>query len=94
MFNVQCPIVLLHVYNFLSLLTICLFSYVVDCVWGEYSEWSICSATCGGGSRTRTRMEAIPASNSGASCTGSATETGICNPNSCPGSKTLKAMPK
>ena len=78
------------------LLTICLFSYVVevDCVWGEYDKWSTCSATCGGGSRTRIRIEATPSSNGGASCTGSATETGTCNPNACPGSKPLKAMPK
>ena len=74
----------------------CLFSYVVaiDCVWGEYGEWSNCSATCGGGSTTRKRTEATPASNGGASCTGSATETETCNTNACPGSKTLKAMPK
>ena len=73
-----------------------LFSYVVsvDCVWGEYGEWSTCSATCGGGSRTRTRPEATPASNGGAPCTASATETGTCNPNACSGSKTLKARPK
>ena len=75
---------------------ICLFSHVVavDCVWGEYGEWSTCSVTCGDGSRTRTRPEATPASNGGDPCTGSATETETCNLNACPGSKTLKAMTK
>jgi hypothetical protein len=73
-----------------------LFSYVeaVDCVWGEYDEWSTCSATCGGGSKTRTRAEAITASNGGAPCIGSATETGPCNPDECPSSKILKVFPK
>ena len=77
------------------LLLICLFSYeqANDCVWGKYGEWSTCSVTCGGGSRTRTRPEATPA-NGGAPCTGSPTETETCNANACPGSKTLKAMPK
>ena len=78
------------------LLLVRLFSYIkaVDCVWGEYGEWSTCSATCGGGTKTRTRPEATPASNGGAPCTGSATETGACNPDACPGSNILKAIPK
>ena len=77
-----------------------LFSHVeavVDCVWGEYGDWSTCSATCGGGTRTRTRVEAIPASNGGSPCTGSATETTTiwteCNNFACPGSKILKSIP-
>ena len=67
---------------------------LVDCMWGEYGEWSTCSATCGGGTNTRTRPEATPASNGGAPCTGSATETGQCNPDACPGKNILKDMPK
>ena len=62
------------------------------CVWGKYGEWSACSATCDGGSRTRTRPEGRPASNGGAACSGSATETEACNTEICPGSKTLKGM--
>ena len=78
------------------LLLICLFSHVVavDCVWGEYGDWSSCSDTCGGGSRTRTRSEATPASNGGDPCTGSATETETCNANACPGTEILKSIPK
>ena len=67
---------------------------VVDCVWGEYGEWSTCTATCGGGTRTRTRPEATPASNGGAPCSGSATETGQCNTDACLGSNILKAVTK
>ena len=72
-----------------------MFSYVeaVDCVWGEYGEWSTCSATCGGGTRTRTRPEATPASNGGNPCGGSGTETGPCNLDECSSGKILKAIP-
>jgi hypothetical protein len=94
LFIILILLVLLYV-SIIILLFGRLFSYVeaVDCVWGEYGEWSTCSATCGGGTRTRTRPEDIPASNGGGICTGSATETGTCNPDACPGSKVLKAMP-
>ena len=67
---------------------------LVDCIWGEHGEWSTCSDTCGGGTKTRTRPEATPASNDGAPCTGSATETGQCNTDACPGRNIFKDMPK
>ena len=67
------------------------FSYVVDCVWGAYGEWSSCSATCGGGERTRSRTEDTAAANGGAVCSGSAIETESCNSALCPGDKILKA---
>ena len=69
------------------------FSYyieAVDCVWGDYGEWSTCTATCGGGTRTRKRPEATPASNGGDPCIGSTTETEDCNLEACPGSNILK----
>ena len=66
---------------------------IVDCIWGEYGAWSTCSATCGIGTKIRTRVEAAPASNGGDPCTGLATETGHCNPNSCPGRSILKDIP-
>ena len=65
-----------------------------DCIWGEYGEWSTCSSTCGGGTKTRTRQEATPASNGGAPCNGSATETGQCNLDVCPGRYILEDVPK
>jgi hypothetical protein len=59
------------------------FSNVVDCAWGAYGEWSSCSATCGGGERTRTRTEDTAAANGGAACSGSATEMESCNSVEC-----------
>ena len=67
---------------------------IVDCIWGEYGEWSTCSATCGIGTKTRTRPENIPASHGGAPCPGSATETGQCNPGECPGRNILNDILK
>ena len=65
---------------FLSLL-----SYVaVNCVWGDFSDWTACSATCDGGTKTRTRIIAIPEANGGAVCTGDATETKNCETQACP----------
>ena len=61
------------------------FSYVVDCVWGEYGEWSACSTTCGDGTRTRTRTEEIASAYGGAECSGSGTVTEECNTAACPG---------
>jgi hypothetical protein len=52
--------------------------------WSSWSSWSSCSATCGGGTRTRTRSCTNPTpENGGANCTGSATQSGQCNSQSC-----------
>ena len=53
--------------------------------WGEFGAWSECSASCGGAYRSRYRTCNNPAPvNGGEDCTGSNTETGICNENPCP----------
>lgn len=65
----------------------CYFKNAVDCAWGEYGEWSTCSATCGGGTRTRTRDEATAASNGGDACPGSNTDTEDCSTDACPDSE-------
>ena len=56
----------------------------VNCKWGSYGEWSICSKTCGGGIKSRKRQVSTPASNKGLECVGNATETVTCNVESCP----------
>ena len=58
----------------------------VDCSWGEWSEYSTCSVTCGGaGTQTRTRSKAVEASGGGFDCVGPTEETTSCNNGECSG---------
>ena len=56
----------------------------VDCVVSDWSTWSTCSATCGGGTQTRTRTVLTPPSNGGLACPADFTETQACNTQACP----------
>ena len=53
--------------------------------WSSWSSWGSCSATCGGGtqSRTRTCTNPVPA-NGGANCSGSSSANQSCNTQTCP----------
>ena len=55
----------------------------VDCVMGDWGEWSACSKNCGGGTQTRTRM-AITQPNAGGKACGDLTESKPCNTEPCP----------
>jgi hypothetical protein len=55
----------------------------IDCVVSDWSEWSTCTATCGGGMQTRTRTVLVPAQFGGAAC-GSLSESRACNEQPCP----------
>ncbi|HWQ59671.1 MAG TPA: thrombospondin type-1 domain-containing protein, partial [Candidatus Fimivivens sp.] len=55
-------------------------TYIPAPVSGNWSDWSACSASCGGGIQTRTCTNPAPA-NGGADCVGSATQA--CNTQSC-----------
>ena len=59
----------------------------VDCEWDAWGSWGSCSATCGGGTKSRSRSQAQQAANGGAACTGSSSKTKACNQNACPGMK-------
>jgi hypothetical protein len=60
--------------------------------WGIWSAWASCSATCGGGTQTRSRVCDSPAPLYGGSdCVGSGVESQICNNVQCPVSKYTKA---
>ena len=53
--------------------------------WSNPGEWSACSAACGGGTQSRSKICNNPApANGGADCSGEASETQACNENACP----------
>ena len=56
----------------------------VNCVWGSWSAYEACSATCGSGNQTRSRSVAVQPSCGGTSCSGSSTQTQSCNSQCCP----------
>ena len=60
-----------------------LISILVISGWGSWTSWSSCSATCGGGQRTRQRV--CMTSGGGADCHGTIEHKVICNKISCPG---------
>ena len=55
----------------------------IDCVWGGWSNWGVCSQTCAGGHQTRTRSFATRPTCGGARCQGSNTELQSCNNHCC-----------
>ncbi|XP_051775006.1 adhesion G protein-coupled receptor B2 isoform X3 [Erpetoichthys calabaricus] len=52
-------------------------------LWEEWSPWSLCSVTCGRGSRTRTRTCVAP-QHGGKACEGPEVQTKLCNIAVCP----------
>jgi len=56
---------------------------IKDCEVGQWSEWSACTKTCGGGTRMRNRVVNTPATNGGKECP-ALTETETCNTQACP----------
>ncbi|XP_078573545.1 SCO-spondin-like isoform X3 [Branchiostoma floridae x Branchiostoma japonicum] len=55
------------------------------CVWGGWSDWTACSATCGfNGTQTRSRVIAVSAACGGTPCSGPSTESKSCNGGCCP----------
>ncbi len=54
----------------------------VACVPGAWGQWDECSASCGGGRRTRRRAADITAKNGGTTC-GSSDEADACNTAAC-----------
>eukprot|EP00071_Canis_lupus_P006937 XP_005622503.1 hemicentin-1 isoform X3 [Canis lupus familiaris] len=58
----------------------------VDGSWGNWHSWGQCSASCGGGEKTRKRLCNNPVpSISGRPCPGDATQVSRCNMQVCPG---------
>ena len=59
-------------------------TYIVDCSWGEWTDYGACSEECGGGNQTRVRVKTLELCN-GAPCIGDDIEIQSCNEDCCPG---------
>uniref|UniRef100_A0A3Q3K3Y4 Hemicentin 1 n=1 Tax=Monopterus albus TaxID=43700 RepID=A0A3Q3K3Y4_MONAL len=75
-------------------LFICVLTYLhvlgciiaVDGSWGSWQPWGECSASCGGGERTRVRLCNSPSPNNGGRvCPGDTSQLSRCNTQACPG---------
>lgn len=56
-----------------------------DCIWSLWSHWSECSASCGGGARSRSRMISQESQHGGATCDPQgSTELHTCHTQVCP----------
>lgn len=58
--------------------------FIVDGVWEEWSTWTTCNVTCGGGTTLRDRKCKGPYFD-GLPCEGPADERTSCNTHECPG---------
>ena len=68
------------------------FWLTVDGNWTQWSHWSTCSLSCGGGRRSRNRScTDPPPSNNGKPCAGEGSEHQPCNTQSCPG-RSIRVM--
>ena len=56
----------------------------VDCEWGQWSAWSVCSVTCGEGSQRRDRDKIAVAQNGGLDCDGISEDEKHCVMDPCP----------
>ena len=55
----------------------------VDCKWSEFGDWTYCSATCGIGTKTRSRTIETEAIGNGTPCDGEEIEEKECNEGAC-----------
>ena len=60
-------------------------TYIVDCKWAAWNEWTPCSVTCGAGTRSQERLIEQKSANGGKSCEGQPNKNEICNIKDCPG---------
>ncbi|XP_019616495.1 PREDICTED: sushi, von Willebrand factor type A, EGF and pentraxin domain-containing protein 1-like [Branchiostoma belcheri] len=64
---------------------------IVNGGWGQWTDWTPCSATCGNGTRQRSRQcNNPPPEENGNDCIGHFTESGTCSVQSCPSCLELK----
>ena len=61
------------------------FLYQVNCAWGDYSAYSACTKTCGGGKQYRFRTILTHEENGGTACVGTDNvQEADCNTDACP----------
>ena len=60
------------------------FDSLVACEWDEFSSWTTCTKTCGGGTQVRQRQVKVPAQFGGEACEGGQAEQRVCNEQGCP----------
>ena len=60
------------------------FHFLVDCVWDEWSDFSSCDKSCGGGQKYKTRSKVVH-EQFGGTCAGEDMAYETCNTQSCPG---------
>ncbi|EDO35401.1 predicted protein, partial [Nematostella vectensis] len=72
--------------------TDCTKSYPIDGGWTEWTEWSMCSTSCGPGQQSRDRnCTNPPPAYGGKPCEGNPTETQPCKLTACPSKSVYKA---
>lgn len=71
--------------NVIHVCLVYLCAHTVDGSWGPWSPWAMCSATCGGGLKSRERECNSPVpEHGGRKCMGDSTENEACNKQECP----------
>ncbi|CAJ1431090.1 unnamed protein product [Effrenium voratum] len=60
----------------------------VDCVWANWQDWEVCSASCGMGKTRRTRALALAKNQFGRDCEGEDRQTRECKGDPCPSCET------
>ena len=72
----------------MTTVTSCIFGsigFIVDCELSEWSDWSTCPVTCGGGISTRTRYITEEAAYGGYDCSAELEEHTVCGETPCIG---------
>ena len=60
-------------------------TYIVDCKWAAWNEWTHCSVTCGAGVQSQRRSQEHQSAHGGKPCEGQAIKDKICKIEDCPG---------
>ncbi|CAK9013154.1 unnamed protein product [Durusdinium trenchii] len=55
-----------------------------DCSWNDWEQWAPCSASCNGGTRSKSRTKKAEAANGGMPCVGNRTQIEKCSVEPCP----------